>query len=197
MVGSSYQSAAMRSWSSLRRSPLESPVVWRVVDLPVMPPVAPMLSKGVGTLDDLPAGAELIFEPKWDGFPVHRVPRRRRSGCSAAATNARSTGTSPSWSRPCSANARPDRRRGEIVVPRRRGLDFDALQQRIHPAESRVRRLAERRGIVHCVRRAGRRRQGPHAEPFVKRRAAWGAGAREGAAARASHSGHDVDRRSA
>ena len=32
---------------------------------------------------------------------------------------------------------------GEIVVAGRTGLDFDALQQRIHPAPSRIARLAK------------------------------------------------------
>ena len=35
------------------------------VNLPVNPPVLPMLAKRV---DELPAGGEWIFEPKWDGF---------------------------------------------------------------------------------------------------------------------------------
>ena len=44
---------------------------------------------------------------------------------------------------------------GEIVVPGATGLDFDALQQRIHPADSRVRTLAdEDAGLVHRVRPA-------------------------------------------
>jgi ATP-dependent DNA ligase len=37
----------------------------RGVDLPVNPPVLPMLAKRV---DDLPAGDTWIFEPKWDAF---------------------------------------------------------------------------------------------------------------------------------
>ncbi len=35
------------------------------MNLPVMPPVLPMLAKRVG---EIPAGEEWIFEPKWDGF---------------------------------------------------------------------------------------------------------------------------------
>ena len=38
------------------------------MDLPVLPPVPPMLSKGIASFDALPAGADLVFEPKWDGF---------------------------------------------------------------------------------------------------------------------------------
>jgi ATP-dependent DNA ligase len=37
----------------------------REVQLPVNPPVLPMLAKRVG---ELPEGSEWIFEPKWDGF---------------------------------------------------------------------------------------------------------------------------------
>lgn len=40
---------------------------------PVMPPVKPMLAKSVPAI---PAGA-LSYEPKWDGFPLDHLPRRR------------------------------------------------------------------------------------------------------------------------
>ena len=41
------------------------------MDLPVMPPVSPMLAKPIA---DIPAGQ--LYEPKWDGFPVDHLPGR-------------------------------------------------------------------------------------------------------------------------
>ena len=107
-----------------------------------MPPVAPMLSKGVGTLDDLPAGADLIFEPKWDGFRC--IVFRDGDEVVLGSRNERPlTRYFPELVEALQREL-PDRIvvDGEIVVPGATGLDFDALQQRIHPADSRVRRLA-------------------------------------------------------
>ena len=61
---------------------------------------------------------------------------------SAAATSARSTGTSPSSSRTCAALPERAVLDGEIVIATEQGLDFDLLQMRIHPAASRVAKLA-------------------------------------------------------
>ena len=82
---------------------------------------------------------------------------------------------------------------GEIVVVGAAGdrLDFEALQQRIHPAASRVSMLARAdAGALRGVRPAGARRRRPHGRPFAERRAALerGAGRRRGAGPR--HAGH-------
>ena len=108
-----------------------------------MPPVPPMLSKGVSTLDALPDGAELVFEPKWDGFRC--IVFRDGDEVVLGSRNERPlTRYFPELVESLCRELPPqivvD---GEIVVPRATGLDFDALQQRIHPADSRVRRLAE------------------------------------------------------
>ena len=106
----------------------------------IAPPIEPMLAKLV---DDIPAAAGLLFEPKWDGFrsivfrtgddvfiqsrdlkPLDRyfpelhdaLIDRLPSGCVVD---------------------------GEIVIAGERGLDFDALQLRLHPAASRVAKLAK------------------------------------------------------
>jgi ATP-dependent DNA ligase len=102
-----------------------------------------MLSKGVGTLDDLPDGAELIFEPKWDGFRC--IVFRDGDEIILGSRNERPlTRYFPELVDALRRELPPriviD---GEVVVPGTTGLDFDALQQRIHPADSRVRRLAE------------------------------------------------------
>jgi ATP-dependent DNA ligase len=105
----------------------------------IAPPIEPMLAK---LTEDLPVGDGLLYEPKWDGFRaiVYRGPdevfiqsrdlrpldryfpelhdvflQRLPAGCVLD---------------------------GEIVIATAAGLDFDALQLRLHPAASRVARLA-------------------------------------------------------
>jgi ATP-dependent DNA ligase len=111
------------------------------MDLPVMPPVAPMLAKSV---KDIPAGA-LSFEPKWDGF--RSVVFRDGDEVEIGSRNERPmTRYFPEVAAALRANL-PDRCvvDGEIVIPDRDGqrLDFDALLQRVHPAASRVKLLSE------------------------------------------------------
>ena len=101
-----------------------------------------MLSKGIASFDALPAGAELVFEPKWDGFRC--IVFRDGDEVVLGSRNERPlTRYFPELVEALCRELPPkvvvD---GEIVVPRAAGLDFDALQQRIHPAESRVQRLA-------------------------------------------------------
>jgi ATP-dependent DNA ligase len=104
-----------------------------------MPPVKPMLAK---LARELPPPDGLLYEPKWDGFRciVFRDGDEVELG---------------------SRNERPMSRYfpevveevkaqlpaqcvfdGELVVTGPRGLDFDALQLRLHPAASRVNKLA-------------------------------------------------------
>src|ERR1043166_7002937 len=107
---------------------------------PITPPVEPMLAK---LADALPPGGDYLFEPKWDGFralvfkgerevyiqsrdlrPLDRyfpelhdaLIERLPAGCVLD---------------------------GEIVIATSHGLDFDALQLRLHPAASRVAKLAK------------------------------------------------------
>ncbi|HEY6480116.1 MAG TPA: ATP-dependent DNA ligase, partial [Streptosporangiaceae bacterium] len=111
------------------------------MDLPVMPPVAPMLAKSV---KDVPAGA-LSFEPKWDGF--RSVVFRDGDEVEIGSRNERPmTRYFPEVAAALLANL-PERCvvDGEIVIPAGDGrrLDFEALLQRVHPAASRVKLLAE------------------------------------------------------
>jgi ATP-dependent DNA ligase len=108
---------------------------------PLAPPIEPMLAK---LADELPIGDTFLYEPKWDGFrsiifrggpdevfiqsrdlrpldryfpELHDVFREKLpDGCVVD---------------------------GEIVMPTPRGLDFDGLQMRLHPAASRVGKLAK------------------------------------------------------
>jgi ATP-dependent DNA ligase len=105
-----------------------------------MPPVKPMLAKAV---HDVPRGPGLRYEPKWDGFRC--IAFRDGDELELGSRNDRPlTRYFPELVDLLRA-ALPPRCvvDGEVVVVTGSGLDFDALQQRLHPAESRVRRLAE------------------------------------------------------
>ena len=112
------------------------------MNLPIMPPVAPMLAKAV---DSIPVGA-YDYELKWDGF--RSIVFRDGDEVEIGSRNGRPlTRYFPELVAAFKAGL-PERcvLDGEIVVPDtvRGRLDFEALQQRIHPAESRVRLLAGR-----------------------------------------------------
>lgn len=106
---------------------------------PIDPPVEPMLAK-IG--EALPTGGAFLYEPKWDGFraivfrgdddlyiqsrdlkPLDRYFPELHDALVTALPSG------------CVVD-------GEIVIAAARGLDFDALQMRLHPAASRVARLA-------------------------------------------------------
>jgi ATP-dependent DNA ligase len=113
---------------------------YRAVDLPVMPPVRPMLAKAVR---EVPRAPGLMYEPKWDGFRC--VVFRDGDEIELGSRNDRPlTRYFPELLDLLRA-ALPPRCvvDGEIVVVTGHGLDFDTLQNRLHPAASRVRKLAE------------------------------------------------------
>ena len=108
--------------------------------LPVRPPIEPMLAKLTA---EIPSGDGWLYEPKWDGFraivffdgkeayiqsrdlkPLNRYFPELKAGFEESL-------------------ASPMVLDGEVIIVRDGALDFDALQMRIHPAESRVRMLAE------------------------------------------------------
>ncbi len=109
--------------------------------LPVMPPVSPMLARSV---EEIPIG-DLSYEPKWDGF--RSIVFRDGDEVEIGSRNERPmTRYFPELVQAIRSNL-PERCvvDGEIVVPDPSGvrLGFETLQMRIHPAESRVRLLAE------------------------------------------------------
>ena len=106
-----------------------------------MPPLAPMLAKAAAELPEAEPGA-WWFEPKWDGFRC-LVFRDGDEVVLGSRNDKPLTRYFPELLDPLRASL-PDRCvvDGEVVVAGPEGLDFDALQQRIHPAESRVNRLA-------------------------------------------------------
>jgi len=110
------------------------------MDLPVMPPVKPMLAKPV---KEIPAGQ--LYEPKWDGF--RSIIFRDGDEVEIGSRNEKPmTRYFPDVVEAVKASFPPrcviD---GEIVLvrPDGRALDFELLQQRIHPAASRVKMLSE------------------------------------------------------
>ena len=107
---------------------------------PITPPIEPMLAT---LAEDIPAGGDFLFEPKWDGFraiiyrgdddlyiqsreskPLDRYFPELHDALLAALPKG------------CVVD-------GEIVIVADDGLDFDALQMRLHPAASRVEKLAK------------------------------------------------------
>jgi ATP-dependent DNA ligase len=108
------------------------------MDLPVMPPVKPMLAKSVAKVPP-----DMHYEAKWDGFRaiVFRDGAEVEIGSRTGKTLTRYFPELVEALR----ERLPERCvvDGEIVIVRGARLDFDALTERIHPAASRVRMLAE------------------------------------------------------
>jgi ATP-dependent DNA ligase len=119
------------------RRPTSAPAA-RVVAPPT--PIEPMLAKSI---DALPPAEGFLFEPKWDGFRA--IVFRPAAG--EIAIQSRDLRPLDRYF-PELDEALVERLPvgsivdGEIVVVGSSGLDFDALQQRLHPAASRVARLA-------------------------------------------------------
>jgi ATP-dependent DNA ligase len=104
-----------------------------------MPPVRPMLAKAV---HEVPTADGLLFEPKWDGFRC--IVFRDGDEIELGSRNDRPlTRYFPELAE-LLLEVLPPRCvvDGEIVVVTGDGLDFDTLQNRLHPAASRVRKLA-------------------------------------------------------
>ena len=111
------------------------------MELPLSPPVAPMLAKPAA---GVPAGS-YAYEPKWDGFRA--LVFRDRNEVEILSRNGRSLNRYfpellEAFRQGLPSQCVVD---GEIILISADGrrLDFDLLQQRIHPAESRVELLAE------------------------------------------------------
>ena len=109
------------------------------MNLAVNPPVLPMLAKRVG---ELPPGEGWIFEPKWDGFRT-LIFRDGDEVFIQSRDEKPLNRYFPELIDPLKAQL-PKRcvLDGEIVIATSEGLEFDTLQMRLHPAESRVKKLA-------------------------------------------------------
>ncbi|SDR89432.1 ATP-dependent DNA ligase [Nocardioides scoriae] len=115
------------------------------VDLPVMPPVRPMLAKSVKGVPDpakFPGG--LSFEPKWDGFRCLVF----RDGDEVELTSRNTKPLTRYFPEVVEAVRELLPRRcvldGELFVALGDRLEFEVLQERIHPAASRIAMLSEK-----------------------------------------------------
>ena len=110
------------------------------MNLPVNPPVLPMLANRVG---ELPPGDTWIFEPKWDGFRALIF----RDGDEVFIQSRDEKPLDRYFPEVVEAlkSQLPARcvLDGELVIAGESGLDFEALQMRLHPAESRVKMLSK------------------------------------------------------
>ncbi len=107
---------------------------------PIPPPIEPMLAK---LADELPVGEGLLYEPKWDGFRA--IVFRGDSDVFIQSRDSRPLDRYFPDLHEVFLAAFPDDCivDGEIVIATTHGLDFDTLQLRLHPAASRVARLAK------------------------------------------------------
>ena len=116
--------------------------------LPIAPPIEPMLALLVG---EVPEGKAWQYEPKWDGFRCIAF----RDGSKVELQSKAGQSLTRYFPEVAEAVAGLASSRfvidGEIVVPVDGGLSFDDLLQRIHPADSRVRKLAKETPALFLV----------------------------------------------
>jgi ATP-dependent DNA ligase len=109
------------------------------VELPIRPPYPPMEARSA---ERIPGGEGWLYEPKWDGFRCLAFRRGRTVALQSKSGQPLDRYfpelTAAFLGLPATAFVLD----GEIVIRGKSGLDFDALLQRIHPAESRIRKLA-------------------------------------------------------
>src|SRR5438094_8272464 len=113
---------------------------WSMKAFTIAPPIEPMLAK---LAEALPDGGRFLYEPKWDGFRaiVYR-------GASDVYIQSRDLKPLDRYFPELHESLLERLPKGsvidgEIVIATARGLDFDALQMRLHPAASRVAKLAK------------------------------------------------------
>ncbi|GAB4002226.1 ATP-dependent DNA ligase [Nocardioides ultimimeridianus] len=113
------------------------------MDLPVMPPIQPMLAKPVSLEKALAMFPDVQIEPKWDGFRC--IVFKDGDEVELASRNTKPlTRYFPELVEAMRAQL-PDRcvLDGEIFVAIGPRLEFEVLQERIHPAASRITMLSE------------------------------------------------------
>jgi ATP-dependent DNA ligase len=110
------------------------------IDLPVRPPFPPMEAESEA---EIPSGAGWLYEPKWDGFRCLAF----RKGPEVLLQSKAGQPLGRYFPELVEALGRLPAKTfvldGEIVIPEGKAFSFDALLQRIHPAESRIRKLAK------------------------------------------------------
>ena len=125
-------------------------------------------------VDSLPEGKGWQYEPKWDGFRCLAV----RAGDKVELLGRSGKSLSRYFPEMVAALARVKRERfvldGELVIPVGKSLSFEALQMRLHPAASRIKRLAEETPsqLIAFDLLEDEKGRDLHAEPLSERRAA-------------------------
>ena len=119
---------------------IDNPAVAALTGFPIAPPIEPMLAKLTEALPDGP----FLYEPKWDGFRAIVF----RGGPADVFIQSRDLRPLDRYFPELDEAFRaglPERCvvDGEIVIMGEHGLEFGLLQLRLHPAESRVRKLAK------------------------------------------------------
>ena len=106
--------------------------------LPLRVPYAPMEARPVARI---PQGAEWQYEPKWDGFRC----LARRDGDEVTLTSKSGKPLARYFPEVAEMLRRTKERQflldGELIISVGDALSFDALQMRLHPADSRIRKL--------------------------------------------------------
>src|SRR5207248_1311316 len=120
------------------QSPVCSDMRTRLNAAAVAPPIEPMLAK---VAENLPPEGEFLYEPKWDGFRalVFRGDDVYIQSRDLRPFDRYFPDLHAAFLAPLPKGCVVD---GEIVIATAEGLDFDALQMRLHPAASRVEKLA-------------------------------------------------------
>ena len=110
------------------------------MSLPFEPPLSPMLAK---LQEKIPEDDGWLYEPKWDGFRA--IVFRDDRGARVFSRDNKSLDRYFPELQPALLEALPEDTvvDGEVVLADEKGLDFDSLQLRIHPAASRVKMLSE------------------------------------------------------
>ncbi len=118
------------------------------MDLPLQPPYAPMETQSV---DAIPDGPGWLYEPKWDGFRCIAF----RSSDDVFLQSKNGLPFARYFPEVALAVQQLAAQRfvldGELVIYDRHGLSFEELQNRIHPAESRVRMLSKEHPATFLV----------------------------------------------
>jgi ATP-dependent DNA ligase len=118
------------------------------IDLPIEPPYPPAEAKAV---KEIPGSAGWLYEPKWDGFRCLAF----RSGDEVILQSKAGQPLARYFPEVVETLKRLPAHKfvldGELIIRGNSGLDFDALLQRIHPAESRIRKLSQQTPATYLV----------------------------------------------
>jgi ATP-dependent DNA ligase len=118
------------------------------IDLPIRPPFPPMEARSA---NEIPTGENWLYEPKWDGFRCLAF----RKGSEVLLQSKSGQPLGRYFPEMVDALRQLPQKQvvldGEIVIVRGGKLSFDDLLMRIHPAESRIRKLSKETPASYLV----------------------------------------------